>query len=99
VSQSSDFCCHNPLCCFSMSGYCWCLFRYGLSPETFGYTLVKNQSQNVRWSCACAVFVSLNHKIMKRALIRCHLWQTRRNLEQLYTETHTEYTVMMVLMY
>jgi len=39
VSQSSEFCRHNPLCCFSMS-VCCCLFRYRLSPETFGYTLV-----------------------------------------------------------
>jgi hypothetical protein len=38
VSQSSEFCHHNPLCCFSTS-VC-CLFRYRLSPETFGYTLV-----------------------------------------------------------
>jgi hypothetical protein len=37
VSQSSEFCHHNPLCCFSTSVYC-CLFRYQLSPETFGYT-------------------------------------------------------------
>jgi hypothetical protein len=39
VSQSSEFCSHNPLCCFSTSVYC-CLFRYRHSPETFGYTLV-----------------------------------------------------------
>jgi len=26
VSQSSEFCRHNPLCCFSTSAYC-CLFR------------------------------------------------------------------------
>jgi len=39
VSQSSEFCRHNPLCCFSMS-VCCCLFRYQLSPETFGYTLI-----------------------------------------------------------
>jgi hypothetical protein len=38
VSQFREFCCHNPLCCFSTSVYC--LFRYRLSPETFGYTLV-----------------------------------------------------------
>jgi hypothetical protein len=38
VSQYSEFCCHNPLCCFSTS-VC-CLFRYGVSPETFGYTLL-----------------------------------------------------------
>jgi hypothetical protein len=40
VSQSSEFCRHNPLFCFSTSVYCCCLFRYWLSPETFGYTLV-----------------------------------------------------------
>jgi len=41
VSQSSEFCRHNPLCCFSTSVYC-CkrMFRYRLSPETFGYTVV-----------------------------------------------------------
>jgi hypothetical protein len=39
VSQSSEFCRHNPSCCFSTSVYC-CLFRYRLSPETFGYTFV-----------------------------------------------------------
>jgi hypothetical protein len=39
VSQSSEFCLHNPLCCFLMS-VCFCLFRYRLSLESFGYTLV-----------------------------------------------------------
>jgi hypothetical protein len=41
MSQSSEFCRHNPLCCFSMNVYC-CkrIFRYRLSAETFGYTLV-----------------------------------------------------------
>jgi hypothetical protein len=43
VSQSSEFCRHNPLCCFSTNVYCCrcCLFRYRLSPETFGYTVVQ----------------------------------------------------------
>jgi len=40
VSQSSDFCHHNPLCCFSTSVYYCCLFHYQLSPGTFGYTPV-----------------------------------------------------------
>jgi hypothetical protein len=41
VSQSSEFCRHNPLYCLSTSVYCcYCLFRYRLSPKTFGYTLV-----------------------------------------------------------
>jgi hypothetical protein len=26
VSQSSEFCCHNPLCCFLTSVYCCCSF-------------------------------------------------------------------------
>jgi hypothetical protein len=41
VSQPSEFCRHNPLCCFSTSVYC-CerIFRYRLSPETFRCTLV-----------------------------------------------------------
>jgi hypothetical protein len=41
VSQSSEFCRHNHLCCFSTSVYfCKHIFPYRLSPETFGYTLV-----------------------------------------------------------
>jgi len=41
VSQSIEFCRHNPLCCFSTSVYgCKLMFRYRLSPETFGYILV-----------------------------------------------------------
>jgi hypothetical protein len=42
VSQSSEFCSHNLSCCFSTNVYFYscCLFRYRLSPETFGYTLV-----------------------------------------------------------
>jgi hypothetical protein len=40
VSKPSEFCRYNALCCFSMNVYCCCLFRYWLSPETFGYTLL-----------------------------------------------------------
>jgi hypothetical protein len=40
VSQSSELCCHNSSCCFSVSVCCKHIFRYRLSPETFGYTLV-----------------------------------------------------------
>jgi hypothetical protein len=40
VSQPSEFCRHNPLCCFSTSVYCYKrIFRYRLNPETSGYTL------------------------------------------------------------
>jgi hypothetical protein len=45
VSQSSEFCRYNPLCCFSASVYC-CLFRYRLNPETYGYTLVFSEQLN-----------------------------------------------------
>jgi len=44
MSQFSEFCRHNSLCCFSTSVYfCCCLFRYWFNPETFGYSLV--------WAC------------------------------------------------
>jgi hypothetical protein len=36
--QSSEFCRHNPLCL--LLNECLLLFRYRLSPETFGYTHV-----------------------------------------------------------
>jgi len=44
VNHSSEFCRHNPLCCFWTSVYC-CkpIFRYQPSPETFGYTLVHSR--------------------------------------------------------
>jgi hypothetical protein len=42
VSQSGEFCRYKPLYCFSTSVYC-CLFRYRLSPETFGYTPYESQ--------------------------------------------------------
>jgi hypothetical protein len=41
VSQSNEFCRHNPLCCFSTGDYrCKLILRYRLSPEIFGYTHV-----------------------------------------------------------
>jgi hypothetical protein len=74
VSQSSEFCHHNPLCCFWMS-VC-CLFRYQLSPETFGYTLVhtrcaipasaRSTSQTNFWNhqhLPCCVVFSCSHII------------------------------------
>jgi len=45
VSQYSEFCRLNPLCCFSTSVYC-CkhIFPYRLSLETSGYTFVYKSS-------------------------------------------------------
>jgi hypothetical protein len=57
VSQSSEFCRHNTLHCFSMSVYCCCcLFRYRFSPETFGYIFVQYTIQrslrSITFQCA-----------------------------------------------
>jgi hypothetical protein len=42
ATRCIEFCRHNPLCCFSTSVYC-CkrIFRYRLSPETFGNSLIR----------------------------------------------------------
>jgi hypothetical protein len=40
ASLFCEFCRRDPLCCFSTSVCCCCLFLYRLSPETFGYTFV-----------------------------------------------------------
>jgi hypothetical protein len=55
VSQYSEFCHYNPLCCFSTSVYfCKHIFHYRLSLETFGYTLV---------DVASKYFLSTRHKL------------------------------------
>jgi hypothetical protein len=58
VSQSSEFCGHNPLCYFSVSECCscCCLFHYRLSPETFRYTLVYH-----KWVCLWWLSASLHN--------------------------------------
>jgi hypothetical protein len=54
MSQSSEFCRHNALCCFLMSIYCYCcLFHYRLGPKTFGYTLIpvcSSQASNYHYT-------------------------------------------------
>jgi hypothetical protein len=43
ISQSSEFCRHNPLGCFwTCVRCCKRIIRYRLSPETFGYTLTQD---------------------------------------------------------
>jgi hypothetical protein len=51
VSQSSEICRHNPLSCFSASVYCCCLclFRYRISPGTFGCPRTFNKLVWVVW--------------------------------------------------
>jgi hypothetical protein len=60
VSQYSEFCHHNPLCCFSTSVYCcWC--RYRLSPETFGYTLVP---ETIFHAMGRGIYVNILHPVI-----------------------------------
>jgi hypothetical protein len=72
VSQSSEFCRHNPLCCFSMSNIKGKhVFRYRFSPETFGYTLV--YICKGRWTHIYAWMylpVKSKHTERKKTLIR-----------------------------
>jgi len=52
MCQSSEFCRHNPLSCFSTSytkGKC--IFCYQFSPGTFGYTLILWQSSSKHSFC------------------------------------------------
>jgi hypothetical protein len=50
MSQSSEFCRHSPLRCFSMSNTKGKrIFRYRLSPATFGYTLLMLNKK--MWKC------------------------------------------------
>jgi hypothetical protein len=65
TSCSCEFCRHNPLCCFSTSVYC-CkrTFRYRLSPETFGYTLVHTWTYRIlRTFTDCEVSTSIPHNL------------------------------------
>jgi hypothetical protein len=52
VSQFSEFCHHNPLRCF-LTSVCCCkrIFRYRLSPETFGYTLINRSPVSKSFQC------------------------------------------------
>jgi hypothetical protein len=73
MSQYSEFCHHNSLCCFSTSVYC-CkrLFCYRLSPETFGYSLVRPIKVKVKLSVCLT-----KHQAMKA------YWEWR------YSSTHS----------
>jgi hypothetical protein len=56
VRQCSEFCSHNPLCCFWTSNTKGKrIFRYRLSPKTFGYTLAffNNFKQNLMLTHFC----------------------------------------------
>jgi hypothetical protein len=67
VSQSSEFCRHNPLCCFSTSVYC-CnrILRYRLSPESFGYTFVHKPPRKQFVNLQCLTETKLNHLLRIR---------------------------------
>jgi hypothetical protein len=80
VSQSSEFCRHNTLCCFSTSVYC-CkrIFRHQLSPETFGYTLEwgaeKSHKQIQDTRSSNGYLMNSDHK--------CYTGSTRSNISML----------------
>jgi hypothetical protein len=85
VSQYCEFCRHSTLYCFSTSVYyccCYRLFRYQLSPETFGYTLVRtelliNTIETKNFVKLLGKYSSLyrilNHSIMKWSAIKLEL--------------------------
>jgi hypothetical protein len=69
MSQSSEFCHHNLLCCFSASNTKGKrIFRYRLSPETFGYTRVfylgtaRSAKQMVQWLLRHDYYVKSMHR-------------------------------------
>jgi hypothetical protein len=93
VSQSSEFCLHNPLCCFSTSVCCCCLFRYRLSPENFGYNLVSvptplfelqylrfSRRWVFRWSSGL-FRVNVEATVSSERLVSYHLTSRRHNPE------------------
>jgi hypothetical protein len=103
VSQPSEFCRHNPLLCFSTRVYCYCcLFRYGLSPETFGYILVciilhkfKSERRSVRSCQSLGPYVSsqklLNGHRMQVVRIQYHIIKNKEaycshQLEYIYID-------------
>jgi hypothetical protein len=80
MSQSYEFCVHNPLCCFwTSSTKGKPIFHYRLSPETFGYTLVY----------ACRHFPLLNCPMMDWSSIqnsyRCRKYLQSKNWFQVDT--------------
>jgi hypothetical protein len=74
VTQSSEFCHHNPLCCLSTSVYC-CkrIFRYRLSPEAFGYSFVYATTINTRWEATQRVTVAKLTRLSHKVAIQLHL--------------------------
>jgi hypothetical protein len=76
VSQSSEFCRHSPLCCFSMSVCCcccYCLFCHRLSLETFGYTLVHSIYHYIMRHKTYIFTLVLSTSSQLRALRQCFL--------------------------
>jgi hypothetical protein len=87
VSQSSEFCRHNPLCCLLTSIYC-CkrIFHYRLSPETYGYTIciffLRFLSGKSRYNGGCSnIGICLLRKsrfikctVCKNQLFRRNIW-------------------------
>jgi hypothetical protein len=84
VSQSSEFCRHKPLCCFSTSVYRCCLFRYRFGPETFRYALVLLTDLDVQLLHIQSVVDRTYHLTSRR--INISSWCSKRHeFESLHT--------------
>jgi hypothetical protein len=70
VSQSSEFCLHNSLCCFSTSNTKRKrIFRYRFSPATFGYTLIVSlrEEHKLKMSRDSSVGIALGYGLDDRS--------------------------------
>jgi len=67
VSQSSEFCRHNPLCCFSTNVYCCCLFHYDSVWKLLGtplYMCLQVITTSAYFNCYCITHtVSNSHDV------------------------------------
>jgi hypothetical protein len=69
VSQSSEFCRHNPLCCFSTSNTKdKHIFRYRFSPETSEYTLV--HQVRIMHACLYCIKSKFSSYFQRKSLLR-----------------------------
>jgi hypothetical protein len=101
VSQCSEFCHHNPLCCFSTSVYC-CkrIFSYRLSPETFGYTLLYRvrvflvvRFTETNQPTPCSSWVFLEKLIFKKTVNKFPAFYETQRCITVLTKAHPKHCV------
>jgi hypothetical protein len=78
MSQSSEFCRHNPLCCFSTSVYCSsCYFVIDSVRkllDTLSYTIC-SRMYFIRLPCLCCQWVSYYSKSVHLSLLNSFMYQ------------------------